>query len=140
MSLFTRYGRDDIGLLDNRIRWIERRDSYLASCDPAQDIHLTWVGQGASCLIRRLRLARHPRTARKPPRVQRRCRTIADAPLAPRVRLRPSPCPSGTAPNRDHRYDRGSLPQIVATTRATCSLLARRLRSFLANSFLSMSR
>src|ERR1035438_4052922 len=51
MSLFTRYGRDGIGLLDDDVGRIERRDSCLASCDPTQNIHLTWVGEGASCLV-----------------------------------------------------------------------------------------
>src|ERR1035437_1712761 len=42
-----------------------------------------------------------------PPPVPRNRRTIAGAPPAPRVRLRPSPCPGGSAPNRDRRCDRG---------------------------------
>ena len=51
MSLFTRYGRDDFGLLYDGVGRIERRDSCLASCDPTQDIHLTWIGEGASRLV-----------------------------------------------------------------------------------------
>ena len=40
-------------------------------------------------------------------RSTRKRRTITGAPPAPRVQLRPSPCPGGNAPNRDRRRDRG---------------------------------
>src|ERR1035441_5738837 len=39
------------GLLDDGEGRIERRDSCLAACDPTQNIHLTWIGEGASCFV-----------------------------------------------------------------------------------------
>src|ERR1022692_2136943 len=68
--------------------------------------------ESPSWLIQRrrtLRPARHLRSEPPPPRGQRKRRTIAGAPPAPRVRLRPSPCPGGNAPNRDRRYGAGGL-------------------------------
>src|ERR1035437_7180709 len=98
--------------LDLTLIEIGRRD--IPQCSPKHSFTQMFYrtlsgGQTPSSLhpARMLQPALHPRTAPPPPPVPRNRRSIAGAPPAPRVWLRPSPCPGGSAPNRDRRCDRG---------------------------------